>query len=145
MNTLNFTYNINIKDVFNGERQYDSFRMQILKYPSCFLNLNWTWLNKSESGLNHLISEFVYAFWNVLTQSEQFKFRQINKDSECGTRQNNSELLILKRTAILMIIVFYMEDLIKPWILIQVSSKSVENVEVVGVWIFANGLLCHSA
>ena len=30
-----------------------------------------------------------------LTQSEQFKFRQINKDSECGTRQNNSELLII--------------------------------------------------
>ena len=27
----------------------------------------------------------------------------------------------------------YMKDLNKPWILIQVSSKSVKNVEVVGV------------
>ena len=40
MNTLIFTNNINTKVVYNGEKQYDSLRVQILKYPSCFLNLN---------------------------------------------------------------------------------------------------------
>ena len=40
---------------------------------------------------------------------------------------------VLKGTATLMITMFYMKDLNKPCILISVSSKSVENVEVVGV------------
>ena len=36
---------------------------------------------------------------------------------------------------------FYIINLNKPCILIPVSSKSVENVEVVGILIFANELL----
>ena len=47
----------------------------------------------------------------------------------------------LKGKAALMITMFYMKDRNTPRILIQVSSKSVENVEVVGALIFANGLL----
>ena len=39
-----------------------------------------------------------------------------------------------------MIIDVLFERSYEPWILIPVSSKSVENVEVVGVWIFANWL-----
>ena len=34
--------------------------------------------------------------------------------------------ILLKGTATLMITMFYMKDLNKPWILILVSSKSVE-------------------
>ena len=40
---------------------------------------------------------------------------------------------LLKGTATLMVTMFYVKDLNKPWILILVSSKSVESVEVVGV------------
>ena len=39
----------------------------------------------------------------------------------------------LKGTTILMITMFYMKDLNKPCILIPVTSKSVKNVELVGI------------
>ena len=39
----------------------------------------------------------------------------------------------LKGTATLIITMFYMKDINKPLLLIPVPSKSVENVEVVGV------------
>ena len=40
--------------------------------------------------------------------------------------------LILKGTTTLMITMFHMEDLNKPWILIPVSSESVENCKSCG-------------
>ena len=39
----------------------------------------------------------------------------------------------LKETATLRISMFYQKELYEPWILIQVSSKSVENGQVMGI------------
>ena len=44
-----------------------------------------------------------------------------------------------------MITMFYMKDLNKPCILISVSSKSVENVEVVGVLNICKGTVMEAA
>ena len=41
--------------------------------------------------------------------------------------------LFLKGTGTLMISIFYQKELYKPWIFMQVSSKLVENGEVMGI------------
>ena len=41
--------------------------------------------------------------------------------------------VLLKGTATLIISMFNLKELSEPWILIPVSSKSVENMEVMGV------------
>ena len=47
---------------------------------------------------------------------------------------------ILKGTATVMITMFYMKDLINHEFWYQFHLNRLKNVEVVGVWIFANGL-----
>ena len=59
----------------------------------------------------------------------------------CGSKISSIEPRVFKKgTATLIISVCYKKELFKPWILITVSSKSVENLEVLRVGIFENGL-----
>ena len=51
----------------------------------------------------------------------------------CTAIVKNLDQIRLKGTAPLMITLFYMKDLNKPWILIPVSSNRSKYVEVVGV------------
>ena len=55
-------------------------------------------------------------------------------------KSNITYWISLKGTATLMITMFYMKDLNKPWILNQFRLNRSKNVEVMGIWIFANGL-----
>ena len=50
-----------------------------------------------------------------------------------------NSFFVLKGTAILMISMFYQKELYEPWILIQVSSKWVENGQVMGIQRIQNG------
>ena len=59
----------------------------------------------------------------------------------CSSKISSIEPTVFKKgTATLIISVCYKKELFKPWILIPVSSKYVENLEVLLVGIFAYGL-----
>ena len=99
----------------------------------CGLSL-WVWQRYEGHPINRenflILKEFyhlnitnVSIMWHNLLRMQQH-IRIV--DGKWGRVMLSNEQMILKGTATLMISMFHQKELYEPWILIQVSSKSIE-------------------